>query len=219
MRRLYLVLPLLLVTVLHAQQLNSPSTSSVLTEFRIFDGTEEITPQARVRVMPSGKRDQAIAVEPGRTLVAELPPGIYDAQAFYTQNGSIVAIRWAERLVVMHYPDEGGRHLEVINFKPGYGALQLRAAKGPISAYDVAVFVSGERGTPAAQPVEPTDYLLFVLPSGRYDIRVRHATSATPQRASPRVGDPASAAEDIHWFLDIEVPADRTRLKQIDVTG
>jgi hypothetical protein len=217
MRRLHLVLPLLAVTSLHAQQPNSPSTSSVLTEFRIFNGTEEITEHARLRVMPSGKRDKAISLEAGRTLVTELTPGIYDAQAFYTQDGSIVGIRWAERLVVMHYPDEGGRHLEVINFTSGYGALQLRAVKGPVSAYDVAVFVAGKRETPAAQPLEPTDYLLFVLPGGRYDIRVRRASGATPQRAGTRVGDPA--AEDVRWFLDVEVPADRTRLKQIDVAG
>jgi hypothetical protein len=53
-------------------------------------------------------------------------------------------------------------------------------------------------------PIDGEDYRLFVLKAGRYDIRVRRAGSAN---------DP----QETHWYLDIEVPADRTRLKQIDI--
>jgi hypothetical protein len=205
MRRPDLLLPLILAVSLHAQQPDPSSQPPVTTEFRVFDGWHEVTAQARLRVMPSGERDKAVTVEPRRKLVAALAPGIYDAQAFHTRQGSVIGIKWAERLVVMHYPDEGGRHLEVINVKSGFGALQLRAAKRPISAYEVAVFASGERERPAGRQVAAEDYLLFVLRAGRYDIRVQHAGTTNP--------------EDIRWFLDVEVPADRTRLKKIDVAG
>lgn len=201
MRRPDLLLPLILAVPLHLQQPDA-SQSPVTTEFRVFDGWHEITGHARLRIMPSGKRENAIAIEPRRALVASLAPGIYDAQALHTRQGSVVGIKWAERLVVMHYPDEGGRHLEVINVKPGFGALQLRAAKGPISSYEVAVFASGERETRAGRQINAQDYLLFVLRAGRYDIRVRRSGTANP--------------EDVHWFLDVEVPADRTRFKQIE---
>jgi hypothetical protein len=177
---------------------------SVRAEFRVFAGDEEITATTRLRVMPTGKRDNSTAVEPGPRPSTPLAPGIYDVQVFRLQQESIVGIRWAERLVVMQYPDEAGRHLEVINFETGFGALQVRPARGDITAYDVAVFAAGERTTPAAAPVPGDGYTLFVLPAGKYDVRVRHA------------GDPADP-DHSHWLLDVEVPADRTRMKQIDV--
>jgi hypothetical protein len=42
-----------------------------------------------------------------------------------------------------------------------------------------------------------------VLKAGVYDIRVRHAGTQND-------------AQDTHWILGVEVPADRTRLKLID---
>jgi hypothetical protein len=177
---------------------------SVTAEFRVFAGDEEITATTRLRVTPTGKRDRPRDVEQGPRPSTTLAPGIYDVQVLRLRQESVVAIRWAERLVVMQYPDEAGRHLEVINFETGFGALQVRPARGEISAYDVAVFAAGERTTPAASPVTGDGYTLFVLPAGRYDIRVRHAS------------DPPDA-DHSHWLLDVEVPADRTRMKQIDV--
>jgi hypothetical protein len=196
----------LLVVMLSTTALQHPEQppAEVRAEFRVFVGTEEITASTRLRVMPTGTRQNATTVDEGKQLSITLPAGIYDVQALRVRQESIAAIRWAERLVVMHYPDEGGRHLEVINFKSGFGALQVRAAKQPIATYDVTVFRAGEREAPAGPPIEGEDYRLFVLPSGRYDIRVRHVgTEDDPQ--------------DTHWYLDVEVPADRTRLKQIDV--
>jgi hypothetical protein len=174
----------------------------VRAEFRIFSGTTEITGSTRLRIMPTGTREAPMTVPEGAPLSAELAAGIYDVQALHLRNGSISSIRWAERLVVMYYPDEGGRHLEVINFKPGFGALQLRAAKGQLDAYDVAIFPAGTRDSPAGPSMNGEDYRLFVVPAGRYDVRVRPAGASTD-------------SEDTHWYLDVEVPADRTRLKQI----
>lgn len=191
----------LLAAMPHAQEPAVPTR--VRAEFRIFSGAEEITGSTRLRIMPTGARERPMALPEGPQLVTDLAAGIYDVQALRHRQGAIVGIRWAERLVVMYYPDEGGRHLEVINFQPGYGALQLRAAKGQLDAYDVAIFPARERSKPAALPVDGEDYKLFVVPAGRYDIRVRPAGGA-------------SNDEETQWFLDIEVPSDRTRIKVVD---
>lgn len=188
----------LAIAILLAQDTTAPVTA----EFRVFAGSEEITASTRLRIMPTGTREKSLTVREGKGLLTLLAPGIYDVQALRLRPEGIVAIRWAERLVIMHYPDEAGRHLEVINFEPGYGALQVRAAKGPIASYDVVVFSAGDHTNAAGTAIEGDDYRLFVLKAGRYDIRVRHA----------------EAPEDI-WLLGIEVPADRTRMKQIDVSG
>jgi hypothetical protein len=181
-----------------------PQTSQppVTTEFRVFAGREEITPTSRLRITPSGVRERMLEVGPARRLTVSLSPGIYDVQVFRTRQDAIVAIKWAERLVVMNYPDEGGIHLEVINFEPGFGALQVRSQKNPIANYVVDVFPTGDR-TAAMKPLTGEDSRLFILEARRYDIRVRPAGARN---------DP----NDTRWMLDIEVPSDRTRLKLID---
>ena len=196
------MLVLSLAATPHAQD-RGAAPSQVRAEFRIFAGAEEITASTRLRIMPTGTRDQPTTLAEGAALATDVTTGIYDVQALRLKQGSIVGIRWAERLVVMYYPDEGGRHLEVINFEPGFGALQLRAQKGQLTAYDVAIFPARDRARPAAAPVDGHDYKLFVVPAGRYDVRVRPVGGA-------------SDAEETRWFLDIEVPADRTRIKFVD---
>ena len=95
----------------------------------------------------AGERGQPVAQvargETGRTM--RLPAGIYDCQAVQEREGRALNIRWAERLVVMTYPDEGGHHLEVINFTTGYGALQVRASSDTGEPFEVALFGSGQR--------------------------------------------------------------------------
>lgn len=196
------VMLLLSLAVMHAQD-HSASSTPVRAEFRIFSGAEEITASTRLRLMPTGTRDRPTTLAEGATRAADVAAGIYDVQALRLRQGSIVGIRWAERLVIMYYPDENGRHLEVINFQPGFGALQLRAHKGQLNAYDVAIFPARDRSKPAAAPIEGEGYKLFVVPAGRYDVRVRPAGSV-------------SDAEEARWLLDIEVPADRTRVKFVD---
>jgi hypothetical protein len=189
---------LLALMLLVAQDRSAPVTA----EFRVFAGSEEITATTRLRVMPTGTREDPLTVRESKRLVAALAPGIYDVQALRFRPEGIVAIRWAERLVVMHYPDEGGRHLEVINFESGYGALQVRTAKGTIGEFEVAVFAKGDRSAPAGEPIDGEDYRLFILEAGMYDVRVRPS--------GPQQND-----QSTQWWLDVEIPADRTRLKLI----
>lgn len=169
-------------------------TVPLILEIRIFDGADEVSEETRITVHRTGERASPVAqVTPSKgQLQIQVPPGIYDVQAIRERNGRVVSIRWAERLVVMPYPDEAGRHLEVVNFKNGYGALQVRA-KGPEPVREIAVFPAGAHDKPAAEPLPGAGYVLFVLPAGRYDIQTRMADQPT-------------------WHTGIDVPLDRTRL-------
>src|SRR5438094_639297 len=84
----------------------------------------------------------AVAVA-GPGVRVTVPPGFYDAQAIRERDGRVLNIRWAERLVVMAYPDEAGHHLEVINFQNGFGALEVRARDGSVP--DATLFAAGSR--------------------------------------------------------------------------
>lgn len=188
----------LVTTVAHAQ---APGRDApVTTEFRAFNGRDEVTSATRFRIFPAGSRDEAAAIESQRPLTP-LAPGMYDVQVSRAERG-VIAIKRVERLAIIHYPDEGGRHLEVINFRPGFGALQLRAARGRLEARRLALFTSGTRTIVDARPTAGDGYVLFVLPAGQYDVRLEHTQQ--------------SGGGDIHWLVGITVAADRTRLKLID---
>lgn len=194
----WLAVPLLAAS-LHAQAVRPGSTTPVTTEFRVFNGTEEITASTRLRIVPAGRRD-APAIEASRSTVP-LAPAVYGVQALRVRGAGVITIKWVERLAVMHYPDEGGRHLEVINFQPGYGALQLRSS-GRLDPSEVAVFAAGDRTVVAGRPVTGDGYVLVVARAGRYDVRIEHADHG--------------GGRDTHWMLAVDVPAGRTRLKVID---
>jgi hypothetical protein len=174
--------------------LAQPASVPLTLEIRIFRGSEEVTAQTRLTVHRAGERGQPVAViaPGGQAGATQVAPGIYDVQAVQESDGRVVNIRWAERLVVMPYPDEEGRHLEVVNFSPGYGAIQLRTAPGTVPADELALFGAGDRGQPA--PAAPrAGYTLFVVPAGQYDLQVKRGS------------------KDV-WHNGIEVPLDRTRL-------
>jgi hypothetical protein len=187
------------VTAQTAPAQGAARTETIRTEFRVFDGTTEVTAETRLRVRPSGSSETGRVLEGGQ-LAVDLPAGIYDVQAVRQQAGQVMNVRWAEKLVVMAYPDEGGRHLEVINFAGEHGALQLRwpAGQAPDPA-GVAVTVTrdGETRPTPARTLHGLGYALLVLPAGVYDVRItRPGTEAV---VLPRT----------------EIPADRTRMKVI----
>ena len=186
-----------LITTAAPSPPSAQSTTPIRTEFRVFDGAREVTTETRLRVRPSGSSEDGRVVDGGE-LRLELAPGIYDVQAVRQESGQVVGIRWAERLVVMPYPDEGGRHLEVINFTNSYGALQLRWPDGQApdpAGIAVTVSKSGEARPVPARVITGLGYLLLVLPADTYDVRIT------------RTG------QDPILLSGIEVPADRTRMK------
>ena len=172
---------------------------TIRTEFRVFNGTAEVSGETRLRVRPSGSSETGRVIESGR-LAIDLPPGIYDVQAVRQQAGQVTNVRWAERLVIMAYPDEGGRHLEVINFANDHGALQLRWPEGRApdpAGVAVTVTRTGESRALPSRTLHGLGYLLLVLPAGTYDVRV------TQPGREPNV------------LARVEVPADSTRMKVI----
>jgi hypothetical protein len=180
--------------------LQAQSGPAVVLELRVFNGTEEVTRHIRATVHRAGERTESIAQRtPADTpLEITLPEGIYDAQVFQELDGKVLNIRWANRLVVMRYPDEGGRHLEVVNFRNGYGALQVRTARG--EPVQVSAYHAGRRDRIAAEARTGPGYWLFVLPSGSYDLQVRASGKTT-------------------WHTAVEVPLDRTRFWVVPETS
>lgn len=176
----------------------SPAATLAL-ELRVFHGADDVTRECRVALYRAGERgDPLTRSEPASgTVTFRVPAGFYDVQAIRERDGRVVAIRWAERLVVMAYPDEGGRHLEVVNLEDGFGALQVRRKSGD-AAPDVALFAAGVRGKEAAAGFAGDRYTLFVVRAGSYDLLVRGARPA--------------------WHTQIDVHADRTRLWFVDAT-
>ena len=173
--------------------LPAPAEQLVL-EVRVFNGLEEVTRQTRLAVHLAGERHESAShptTHGDAGVELQVPAGIYDLQAIHEREGRVVNIRWANRLVVMPYPDERGRHLEVINFRNGFGALQVRADDGPPP--EVAIYETTRRDKPAGPPLVGRAYTLFIVPAGIYDVQVRKGQKIT-------------------WITGIEVPLDRTRL-------
>ena len=164
--------------------------SGLVLELRVFNGQAEVSSTTRVTIHRAGDRGKPVAVIAGGQAGVELevPEGIYDVQAIEERDGSVVNIQWANRLVVMPYPDEGGRHLEVLNFQAGFGALQVRGTPG--GTPEVALQTGSKE---AARAIQGQGYILFVVPAGTYDVLVRRG-----ERSVRHSG--------------IEVPRDRTRL-------
>lgn len=178
------------------------ASTPVACEFRVFDGADEISRETRVLVYPSGRREKGLPIDAaGRVSVA---PGLYDVQAVRERNGQVAGIRWLEHLLIQRYPDEEGHHLEIINFNPQYGALELRTSDE--AEYDATAFSAGDSTRPVAPARRGARYLLFVVPAGRYDVRVKP-------------GRPAGANVPETWLREIDVPAGRTRLRTIRPPG
>lgn len=163
-------------------------------EIRVFRGSDDVTTQTRVTVHRAGERGQPVAQTPaGTPPQVRVAAGIYDAQAVQEHESRVIGIRWAERLVVMPYPDEEGHHLEVVNLTPGYGALQIRATAASTAVDSISLYQAGDRGQPVATGANRKPYVLFVVRAGRYDVQIKRGSR-------------------VWWHENIEVPLDRTRL-------
>ena len=186
-------LALALVTAFAAQDPVTDPGKQLTLELRVFHGIEEVTAQTRATVHRAGDRGEPLmhaSPADGRIQV-RLAAGIYDVQAIHERDGRVLNIRWANRLVLMPYPDEAGHHLEVINFSNGFGALQIREPAG--GRPDAALYEPGNREKPAAAAVATPTYLLFVVRAGLYDLLTRASGKST-------------------WHAGLDVPLDRTRL-------
>jgi hypothetical protein len=177
--------------VLLAAALVLQAPATVTLTIRVFDGPNEVTRETQIAVFKAGDRTAPVAeVRGGGPLVAGVPAGFYDAQAIHQRSGRVLGIRWAERLVIMPYPDEGGQHLEVVNLQSGFGALQVKGHEG--ETLDVAIFAPGDHQHEAGTRLDAPGGALFVVQAGNYDLRIRRNGATT-------------------WHPGIEVPVDRMR--------
>ena len=176
-----------------------PGGPSVRLQLRVFDGVSDVTRDTRVRLYPAGRRGTPIklTLSPDRAYEADVPIGLYDVQAVRMRAGSVAGVRWVERMLVQKYPDEYGRHLQVINLRDGFGALQIRP-DGPDAGPAGWSAVATPPGAPATEVGKARALgsdLLLVVPAGTYDVKV-----VLPERA-------AGVAHRI------DIPDARTRLK------
>jgi hypothetical protein len=176
-----------------------PGGPNVRLQVRVFDGIAEVTRDTRVRLYPAGHRGTPIRLTLGqdRAYEADIPVGLYDVQAVRMRSGEVAGVRWVERMLVQKYPDEYGRHLQVINLQEGFGALQIRAdgsEAGPVGWSAVAT-PPGAPTTEVGKAHALGPDLLLVVPAGTYDVKVV-LPSAQPA-----------------WLSGIDIPDARTRLK------
>lgn len=175
-----------------AAQRPQPDTA-ITVQVYVFNGPVEVTTQTRLAVHQAGDRSQPVVRTDGGASPVEMAlfPGLYDVQATHLEGRRVLNIQWALRLVVMPYPDEHGRHLEVINLQNGYGALEIQAESDRLPPVDLHQL--GDRRTPLPVAVTTPDYLLYVLPGGAYDLRTGTGTREV-------------------WRVGLDIPIGRTRL-------
>lgn len=184
---------------LAAQEAPAP-TGKVRLQLRIFEGAEDITREARLLLYPRGQRTSEIATTLGgdQAYETDVEPGFYDVQVVKERRGQVLGVRWVEQILVQRYPDEYGRHLQVLNLNPAFGALQIRPAPAEVGAargWSAVAVAPGDAAREVAKARPIGDDLLIVLPAGKYDVRVS-------------LGDRSTT-----WLRDVDVPGDRTRLK------
>jgi hypothetical protein len=176
-----------------------PGGPSVRLQIRIFDGADDVTRDTRGRLYPAGERGTPIkmTLSGDQAFEAEVPVGLYDVQAIRERAGEVSGVRWVEHLLVQRYPDEFGRHLQVVNLKNGFGALQIRPdgdASSP-AGWSAVATPPGSPDTEVGKARALGPDLLLVVPSGTYDIKVV-LPSAPPA-----------------WINGLDIPDARTRLK------
>lgn len=181
------------------QAASTPATK-VKLQLRIFEGAEDITREARVQLYPRGQRTNEIATALGadQAYETDVEPGFYDVQVIKEQRGQVLGIRWVEQILVQRYPDEYGRHLQVLNLNPEFGALQIRPAPAEVAAsrgWSAVAVVPGDAARELSRARPIGDDLLIVMPAGKYDIKVS-------------LGDRSTS-----WLREVDIPGDRTRLK------
>ena len=192
-----------LVCVLAPASIGAQSSGPVELVVRVFDGDEEVTARCGIAVYSADTREAPLVpqLRPGTGHHVEIAPGLYDLQITRRGPDDTVQIEWAEHLSVLRYPDEGGRHVEIINLQPVFGALVVRPPVAWLETdrdWRVSAFLHGGVGRAGFEPAGGTDHRLFILPAGRYDLVA--ALGSTEIR-----------------MTDIEVPAQRTRLKLLEL--
>ena len=144
-------------------------------DVRVFRGATEVTRETNVVVFPTGARTNGreVPLTPAGERQVRLNAGQYDLQLVQQQDGKVGGIAWTTLRLLVGYPGENGRHLEVLNFDKSFGALQLREYGGATpGAPTWQVRLLRKDGTEVARGVPGDGYRLVVAPAGVYDLAV-----------------------------------------------
>ena len=154
------------------------SGQTLRLDIRVFDATDEVTADTIVSLYEAGTRANArrvpLAANGERQL--PLPAGQYDLQLLHQDDGRVLRVRWTSLRLLVAYPGEHGQHLEVLNLRRGFGALQVRRAAAAAELGSVswaATLRPAGGGEPVGSPVRGDGYVVFVAPPGRYDVEIR----------------------------------------------
>ena len=144
-------------------------------DVRVFRGSTEVTRDTNVTVFPAGTRvgGRPAPLVPSGERQLPLTAGQYDLQLLQQQDGKVSGIAWTTLRLLVDYPGESGRHLEVLNFDQGWGALQVRQ-EGPRQAGTPtwSARLLGTNGAEVARGVTGDGYQVLVAPAGTYDLAI-----------------------------------------------
>ena len=179
------------------------SSAPVELVVRVFDALEEVTADCQIALYAADTREAPLVpdLRPGTGHYISVEPGLYDLQITRHDPADTAAIAWADHLSVLRYPDNGGTHVEVINLQPAFGALVVRPPAVWLDTdreWSVSAFLHGGVGRAGFESAGGTHHQLFILPAGHYDLV-------------------ASLGSTELTATDVEVPAQRTRLKLLEL--
>ena len=166
------VLSLLLLAALSA---GAQDSGPLTLDVRVFRGQNEVTRETTVTAFPAGARTggREVPLLPSGERQLRLNAGQYDLQLVQQQDGKVGGIAWTTLRLLVGYPGEHGRHLEVLNFDKSFGALQLREYGSATPGAPVwQVRLLRKDGTEVARGFSGDGYRLLVAPAGTYDIAV-----------------------------------------------
>lgn len=166
------VLSLLLLALFSA---GAQESALLALDVRVFRGAADVTRQTTVTVFPTGVRTNGreVPLLPSGERQVRLPVGQYDLQLVQQQEGKVGGIAWTTLRLLVGYPGENGRHLEVLNFDKSFGALQLREyGSAPPGTPTWQVRLLRKDGTEVARGIGGDGYRLLVAPAGVYDLAV-----------------------------------------------
>lgn len=158
-------------------------------DVRIFDGVTDVTASTLVTLYDTGSRvnPRRLPLAPSGERQVTLPAGQYDLQMVREDEGRVRGVRWTSLRLLAAYPGEHGRHLEVLNLRRGFGALQVRRAGSSPESGQVgwgATLHPPGGGAPVASGLAGDGYVVLVAPPGRYDLHLR-----TPDGQTRRLSD------------------------------
>jgi hypothetical protein len=158
-------------------------------DIRVFNGAADVTRETTVTVFDTGTRTNGRPVPylPSGERQLPLPPGQYDLQLVRHQDGKVSGIAWSTLRLLVAYPGEAGRHLEVVNFAKDWGALQVRPERQSQSAAGTwSSRLLRKDGSEVARGVSGSGYQVLVAPAGAYDMVVE-APGLSPHRQAVEV--------------------------------